>query len=67
MNQPEYILADSEKISQPWDHSKVTFQILLDLEVDLVVLHRELSRLADMCTRITGSIHEFRVSELEQE
>ncbi len=61
--EPEYILEELEKTSQQWDLGKITFQMFLDLQVDLVVLSREQSRLADMSTRIADSIQKCRQQE----
>ncbi len=67
MNQPEYTVAESEKISPQWDLSRITFQMLTDLEVDLVVLSRELSTLVDTSTKIIASIRELRLSQQDTE
>jgi len=57
----------SERTYQRWDHSKITFQTLTDLEVELAVLSRELTRLEGLSTRIVSSLHELRLSLQEQE
>lgn len=59
---PEYTLAESEKMSLQWDPSRILGQILLALEVDSVVLSRELKLLADMSTRIGESSRKARLS-----
>ncbi len=60
---PEYILEESERMSQRWDLGKITFQMLIDLQVDLVVLSREQSKLADMSSRIADFIQNLRQQE----
>ncbi len=60
---PEFIVEDSVKMSQQWDLGKITFQMLQDLQVDLVVLSRELSKLEGMSIRIADSIQKCRLRE----
>ncbi len=67
MNQPEYILETSGKIALTGNQLASLSQILLDLEVDLVVLSKEQSRLADMCSRIGNSMREVRLPLVLQE
>ncbi len=62
---PEFIVEDSVKMFQRWDLGKITFQSLHDLQVDLVVLSRELSKLEDMSIRIADSIQRCRHQELD--
>ncbi len=61
--EPEYILEELAKTSQQWDLGRITFPMLLDLQVDLVVLSREQSRLAAMSIRIADSIQKCRQQE----
>ncbi len=65
MSVPSGVL--SEKMSQRWVLSETSCQELLSLEVDMVVLSKELTRLEDMCIRIGNSLHELRVSVSEQD
>ncbi len=67
MNQPEYTLEESEKTLLTGSQLAFIVQQLLDMEVDSKVLSGELTRLVDMCTRITDSIHVQRSYLLEQE
>ncbi len=62
VNEPEYLVETSEKMSQQWALSDSSIQSLLMVEVDLVVLSRELTSLADMSTRIGTAIRKLRVS-----
>ncbi len=57
----------SEKMYQQWVRGKITTPDLLAVEVDLVVLSKELSRLVAMLQRTTNSLRESRLSEQEQE
>lgn len=57
----------SEEISLQWVLSRTTFQELLSLEVDTVVLCRELTKLVDLSTRIVSSLHALRASPLVRE
>ncbi len=63
----ESLAAQSAKIFQQWDLSETSLQRLFELEVDSVVLSRELTKLVDMSIRIVGSLRELRSSQLEQE
>jgi len=47
--------------------SETFLQSLTMVEVDLVVLSKELSQLAQFSGRITKQLRELRLSELEQE
>ncbi len=60
------IMAHSEK-SYHQCHIKGSSISLLEVEVDLVVLSKELTKLADLSTRIVNSLHELRLSQQEQE
>ncbi len=55
---PEYQL---EETSQQWALSNSSIQDFLALEVDLVVLFRELTKLADMSSRIAQDIRKVRL------
>ncbi len=66
MNQPEYIV-ESEKTSQRRAHLELIRQKLLDQEVDLAVLSKELGLLGIMSARITDSLHVLGSSLSEQE
>ncbi len=61
--EPEFIVEESERMSPPWDLGRITFPMLRDLQVDLVVLSRELSKLEDMSIRIADSIQKCRHPE----
>lgn len=65
---PEYLVVQEEleRISQQWVVNSDLIQSFLDLEVDLVVLSRELTRLGDMSTRIGTGIRKLRVQGQEQ-
>ncbi len=52
----------SEKTSQQWALSETSIQQFLDLEVDTVVLRKELTDLVGLCTRIVNSLRELRLS-----
>ncbi len=65
MNQPEYILEESEKTLLTEKRLANLIQELTMVEVDLVVLSRELQSRADLSTRIGISLREVRQS-LEQ-
>ncbi len=67
MNQPEYILEDSAKIALTAKQLANLLQSLTMVEVDLVVLSKELTLLAGMSTRIGNSLRELEVSLSEQE
>ncbi len=64
---PEYSLEESGKIPLTGKQLAFIVQQLLNLEVDSVVLSQELTKLVNMCTRITNSLHVSRSSLLEQE
>ncbi len=57
--------SDSHEISPRWETPSIVQELTM-VEVDLVVLSRELQLLADMCTRIKESLRKERQS-LEQE
>ncbi len=59
---PEYQLA---KTSPRWALSETSIQDCLDMEVDMVVLRKELFDLAGLSERIIERLRELRVSELE--
>ncbi len=67
MTRMESTKEESERMYQRWDLSRITFQVLKELEVDLAVLSKELTRLADMSIRITDSIHVLGSYQSEQE
>ena len=60
--EPEYILAESEKIHLTANQLVNLNQRLLDMEVDLVVLLKEHSKLDAMSTRIVTHLREVRSS-----
>ncbi len=64
--EPEYILEELEKTVLTGKQLAFIVQQLLDMEVDSVVLRRELSDLVNLSTRIVESLREARQS-LEQE
>ncbi len=55
------------KTSHPWVLSETSFQKLLELEVDLAVLSKELTKLVDFSTRIGDTFRGLRLSQQEQE
>ncbi len=59
---PEYQLA---KTSPRWALLETSIQDCLDMEVDMVVLRKELFDLAGLSERIIERLRELRVSELE--
>ncbi len=65
--EPEFILAQSEKMHLTEKQLECIVQNLLTVEVDLVVLSKQALPLADMLGRITGSIRALRLSLLELE
>ncbi len=67
MNQGDYILEESGKIALTANQLACLTQNLLDREVDLAVLSAELTKLADMSTRIIVSIREQVLSLQERE
>ncbi len=67
MKQLERLPKVSVKTSRQWALSETSIQSCLAMEVDLVVLSRELYKLGDLSSRIVNSLRELRVSELEQE
>ncbi len=65
---PEDSMAmQSEKKSQVSVHFEVINQRLLDLEVDLQVLRKELTRLDSFSGRIGNGLRDLRLSLSEQE
>ncbi len=64
--EPEYILEDSERTLLTGKQLAFIVQQLLDMEVDSVVLRKELSDLVNLSDRIVISLREARQS-LEQE
>jgi len=64
MNQPEFILADSEKI-HPMENKLDSF--VQDLLVDTQVLYKELTRLEGFCGRIVDDIRALELLAQEQE
>jgi len=58
---------DSVKTSRLWVPGKISKPTLLDLELDLVVISRELSQLVVLLSKTTSSLRELRQSVLEQE
>ena len=67
MRTPEYQVEASEKMSPRWALGETSIQSCLAMEVDLVVLSRELYQLGDLSTRIVSSLRELRVSQVELE
>jgi len=57
----------SVKTSRLWVPGKISKPTLLDLELDLVVISRELSQLVVLLSKTTSSLRELRQSVLEQE
>ena len=62
MSQPEFILEESEKMSLSESHLASIIQGLLDLEVDSVVLSKEVCKLEDFSIRIGESCRVLRLS-----
>ncbi len=60
MKQQEPTRKVSEKISQRWDRSGISAPSLLALEVDMVVLSKELSKLEDYSGNIVNQLRELR-------
>lgn len=58
---------DLVKTSRLWVPGKISEPTLLDLELDLVVISRELSQLVALLQRTTSSLRVLRQSVLEQE
>ncbi len=56
-----------EETFQAWALSETSIHKFLALEVDMVVLLKEQSKLGDMLARIIVSLRELRLSRLEQE
>ncbi len=65
--EPEYILEESEKTLLTESQRVCLNQILLGLEVDLVVLSKELIELGVMSTDITAVIRKLRLQGLATE
>ncbi len=65
--EPEFILADMEKTVLTGSLQVCLSRTLLNLEVDLVVLSKELTKLGNMSTRIGIDIRNLRQQELERE
>ncbi len=59
--EPEYSVVSQEKIDQSLEISPDIIHEWLALEVDLVVLSRELKLLGNMSTRIVDGLHTLRV------
>ncbi len=59
---PEYQL---EKTSRQWALSETSIQDCLDMEVDMVVLRKELFDLAGLSERIVDRLRALRLSALE--
>ena len=66
MSQPEYTLADSEKMHLTESQLAYLIQGLLDLEVDSVVLSKEVTKLEDFCIRIGALSRDLRLSLQEK-
>ncbi len=64
---PEYSVEESGKIRHMGSKLDSFVQELLDLEVDSVVLYKELTRLEGISGRIRDSLRELRQSLVEQE
>ncbi len=67
MNQPEYTLADSEKIHHMVNQQDNFDQVLKDLEVDSAVLYRELTKLEGFSGRIAEDIRALVSLVVERE
>ncbi len=65
--EPEFTLEESERIPLMEKQLAYLSQTLLDLEVDSVVLYKELTKLEGMSGRITDSLRELRLSVQEQQ
>ncbi len=63
--EPEYLVDSKQKQGLRVVISPDTIQRLLDLEVDLVVMSKELSKLEDFCIRIGEDLHTVRVLPLD--
>ena len=67
MSQPEFILAESEKMHLSENQLASLIQGLLDLEVDSVVLRKELMDLVGLSGRIVDSCRVQRLSLQEKQ
>ncbi len=67
MSQPEYILEESEKTRLTEKQLACLIQELQDLEVDSVVLRKELTRLEGLSSRTANSLRELVQLLLEKE
>ncbi len=67
MNQPEFILEDSGKIALTANQLANLLQRLVSVEVDLVVLSKELIRLGSFSKNITRELRELVLCSQEQE
>ncbi len=65
-NEPEYSLEKSEKTLLMESQRASLNQTLLDLEVDTVVLSRELTRLVDLSGRIANTMRSIRLESQEE-
>ncbi len=63
--EPEYILEESGKMPLTGNQLACIIQELLDLEVDSVVLFKELTRLEGISGRIRDSLQGLRLSVQE--
>ena len=61
--EPEFLVADSEKTSQEWDHLRITNQkSLVQVQASLRQLYAALNMQADISVRILGSLQELERS-----
>ncbi len=67
MNHPEFILEESEKTALTEKQLANLIQGLKELEVDSLVLQRELIKLVNFSGRIDVSFRDLRLSLQEQE
>lgn len=67
MTRKESTEVQLEKSYRHLDHSEILVRNLLDLEVDLVVLSLELTKLAGLSTRTKDTIRTRRLCLQEQE
>ncbi len=66
MSQPEFILAESEKTRRMESQLLCLDHTLLAVEVDLVVLSKEVSKLHQFLENTIEQVRELRQLELEQ-
>ncbi len=67
MKQQDHSVMELEKISQQWVLSETSIQGLLDLEVDLVVLCRELTNSVESCIKTAELLRALQLQPLSLE